>query len=242
MSTSTFRPARHVPAFALLAVAVTLATASLQAEPCALAMVAVNKPGFRAGATVPWTTAAAPDGTPFPPALRDCVAAAFDAWTTANARSGSGVRFVPGDGGIMVRLDNASRLVLPGGHAGAWTEVARGRDGALESAIVWLTADATILRRCEGATKAVLHELGHLHGLADTDRHRGPSVMNDFGGRDDERGHIPLAPTLCDAAQAARATARRGPAPPAAAYGPPPRRHGPPRADGAPGGGRGPAE
>jgi hypothetical protein len=180
--------------------------APLAASPCALAGVAPNKVGFRAGATVPWTVHGAPDGTPFPSHLRPCVAAAFAAWTAANARSGAGVRFEPGPGGIIVRFDNASRLVLTGAHAGAWMEVARGADGALESAIVWLAADPAVISSCEGVTKAALHELGHLHGLADTVRHRAASVMNDFGGADDGRRHIPLAPTPCDAAQAARAT------------------------------------
>jgi hypothetical protein len=44
--------------------------------------------------------------------------------------------------------------------------------------------------------------------LADNERRRGPSVMNNAGGANDVRGHIPLAPTACDAAQALRASRR----------------------------------
>lgn len=190
-----------------LALVLVLATAvAAPAQPCAAARPSVNKTGFRAGVTVPWTFAPSPGGAPFPGTIRGCVASAFRAWTLANAWAGSGIRFVPGHGGIQVRVDRGG-LMLPPRSAGGWSDGVRDADGFLERATIWLTADRDLIDSCDGVTKVVLHELGHLHGLADNPRRRVPSVMNAVGGPDDRRGRVPLTPTLCDAAQAAVATA-----------------------------------
>jgi len=116
------------------------------------------------------------------------------------------VRFVPGQGGIVVRFDKAGGLVIPERRAGGWTEPVRSTDGLLTQANIWLSADERLLDSCEGLTKTLLHELGHLHGLADREALAGPSVMNRVAGKNDRGGAIPIAPTMCDAAQARRAS------------------------------------
>ncbi len=180
---------------------------SAHAERCDASAPAVNKTGFRPGTTVFYGVADSPDGTPFPGRMRACLARAFDAWTTANAWAGSWVRFVPGPGGIIVRFDAEGGLVLRPGRAGAWTDAARASDGYLDAANVWLTRDPDILTTCRGVTKVMLHELGHLHGLADVRTPGTRSVMNPLGGPDDHDQLVPMAPSRCDAAQAAEASA-----------------------------------
>jgi hypothetical protein len=59
-----------------------------------------------------------------------------------------------------------------------------------------------VLDSCEAITKTVLHELGHLHGLADNARFTGPSVMNGYAGKNDAGAQLPMTPTRCDAQQA----------------------------------------
>lgn len=191
---------------AMVATAALAVAAPLGAQPCAPARPGVNKPGFRAGATIPWTTGDAPGGTPFPEEMRSCVARAFAAWTAANRAAGSLVRFTPGEGGIIVRFDKPGGIVLTDRRAGAWTNGVRGADGALERACIWVTSDASLVASCDAVTKIVMHELGHLHGLADNRRNRGLSVMNRAGGPDDRRGLLPFVPTSCDATQAAAAS------------------------------------
>lgn len=186
--------------------ALVLSVVRVDGQPCAPARPEVNKPGFRAATTVPWTTGDAPGGTPFPEEMRACVARAFDAWTSANRSSGSLVRFTPGEGGIIVRFDKPGGLILTDRRAGAWTNGVRGADDALERACIWITSDPSLVAACDAITKIVLHELGHLHGLADNRKHRGLSVMNSAGGPDDRRGRLPFVPTDCDATQAAAAS------------------------------------
>ena len=178
----------------------------VEAERCGSSAPSVNKMGFRPGATISFQTAPAPDGMPFPAGLQACVTRAFDAWTTANAWSGSWVRFTPGPGGIVVRFDSAGGLVLPPKRGGAWTGAVRADDGFLEGATVWLTRDPGVVSTCHAVTKVMLHELGHLHGLADIRTRPGRSVMNALGGGDDRGGRVPMAPTRCDAAMAAVAS------------------------------------
>jgi hypothetical protein len=211
------RPSTRVHHLARLFVTVAVLSLTLQAaraagEPCGPASPAVNKPGFMMGATVPWTTGPSPGGAPFPEEMRACVARAFDAWTAANQAAGSDVRFISGEGGLVVRFDKPGGLILTGRQAGAWTDGVRGSDGGLERACIWITSNPALVAACDAVTKIVMHELGHLHGLADNRFNRGPSVMNRAGGPDDLRGRLPAAPTECDAGQAAaasRATARR---------------------------------
>jgi hypothetical protein len=165
----------------------------------------INKVGFRPASTVYYDVAAAPDAVPFPDDMRACVDRAFEAWTTANAWSGSWVRFAPGPGGIVVRFDARGGMVLHGKQAGAWTEGVRSADGYLEGAMVWLSPDPRVVTTCRTVTKVLLHELGHLHGLADFRTSAGRSVMNPLGGPDDRGRRVPMAPTRCDASQAAGA-------------------------------------
>lgn len=187
--------------------ALGLLAPSAHAERCDASGPAINKTGFRPATTVFYDVAPSPDGTPFPGRMRECLDRAFDAWTTANAWAGSWVRFVPGPGGVVVRFDVEGGLVLRRGRAGAWTDAARAPDGYLDAANVWLTRDPDILTTCRGVTKVMLHELGHLHGLADVRTPGVRSVMNPLGGTDDHDQLVPLAPTRCDAAQAAAASA-----------------------------------
>jgi hypothetical protein len=182
------------------------ATADLVEGEARCRVPAVNKRGFRPHAVVAYTVAPSPGGTPFPPHHSACVDRAFDAWAAANAASGLNVRFVRGTGGIVVRFDRRDGLALPQGKGGAWTDPVRGKDGYLEQAIIWLSSDVRLLDSCDGITKLTLHELGHLHGLADAGVYRAPSVMNRAGRRNDAGGRIPLAPTSCDAEQARRAS------------------------------------
>jgi hypothetical protein len=169
----------------------------------------VNKLGFRPHATVPVTVMPSPSGRPFPPAVLACVWRAFDAWTAVNAQTALDVRFVPGEGGIVVRFDD-ERHLLPKHVAGAWSHGERAHDGALVGATIWLTPNEKVLDSCDGVTKTVLHELGHLHGLADHSGPAGATVMNHLGSKNDRGGRLPMAPTACDAAQAALASASLG--------------------------------
>ncbi len=186
--------------------ALVLSVVQVDGQPCAPARPEVNKPGFRAGATVAWTFGDSPGGTPFPQPMRACVTRAFDAWTDANRSSGSHVRFTAGEGGIIVRFDKPGGLILTDRRGGAWTNGVRGADDALERACIWITSDPSLVAACDAVTKIVLHELGHLHGLADNRKNRGLSVMNSAGGPDDRRGRLPFVPTNCDATQAAAAS------------------------------------
>lgn len=180
--------------------------AGLAAQPCGMARPAVNKAGFRPGLTVTWRVGPSPAGHDFPAELVPCVARAFEAWTAANAATGIDVRFVPGRGGVTVRLDDPGGRVLGAKQAGGWNAEVRDGGGGLVGANVWLTSNPRLLRTCDGVTKATLHEIGHLHGLADNPRRRAQSVMNNAGGPDDRRGRLPLTPTRCDAEQAASAS------------------------------------
>ncbi len=193
-------------ALAAAAAAVLSSVVSAASQPCAPAMPSVNKPGFRAGATVSWNFGNSPGGTPFPEEMRVCAARAFEAWTAVNRASGLDVRFTRGDDGIVVHFDKPGGLILTDRRAGAWTNGVRGGDGALERASIWITSDQTLVATCEAVTKIVLHELGHLHGLADNRWNHGRSVMNNPGGPDDHRSRLPLVPTDCDATQAAVAS------------------------------------
>ena len=161
----------------------------------------INKSGFRPRATIAYAVAPSPRGVPFPTDRLACVWRAFQAWTDANVESELGVRFVPGPGGIVVRFDDPSGL-LPRSAAGGWNSPVRGADGSLEGAEILLSSDVAVLDRCDGVTKVVLHELGHLHGLADRSDRNGLSVMNDGIRKNDGGGRLPLRPTSCDAAQA----------------------------------------
>lgn len=176
------------------------------AQTCVAGAPRVNKPGFRPSATIVYAVAPSPSGRPFPDAMVPCVERAFDAWTAANAQSSLGVYFVPGPGGIVVRFDDLRRM-LPRDVAGAWMNGARGSDGALEAAEILLSPNPAVLDSCLGVTKTVLHELGHLHGLADHRGRKGSSVMNNLGRKNDRGGRIPTAPTACDALQASSASA-----------------------------------
>lgn len=178
----------------------------LQAEICRGEAPGVNKPGFRPHSTVAYALVDSPAGRPFPAAAIPCAWRAFQAWTAANVETLLDVRFVPGPGGITVRFDD-ERGRLPDRVAGGWTDGERAVDGALERATIWLSPDRRLMDSCVAITKAVLHELGHLHGLAD---HRGPNgstVMNDFERKNDRGGRVALEPSICDARQAVRASA-----------------------------------
>lgn len=172
---------------------------------CDAAAPGVNKPGFRPGQIVAYALLASPGGEAFPADMVACVERAFDAWSTANLSSGLDVRFIAGAGGIGVRFDKPGGLALPPRRAGAWNHEVRGADGALERALIWLSGDRALMEACEAVTKVMLHELGHLHGLADNEGADGPSVMNRARGKDDRGGWLPTAPTRCDARQARRA-------------------------------------
>lgn len=177
------------------------------AQTCATgAAPRVNKAGFRPAATIPYTVAPSPKGQRFPDAMVPCVERAFDAWTAANAESSLDVRFVPGVGGVVVRYDDV-RGLLPHDVAGAWMHPTRASDGALEGAEILLSPYANVLDSCLGVTKTVLHELGHLHGLADHRGPRGSSVMNSLSRKNDRGGRMAKAPTACDALQASSASA-----------------------------------
>lgn len=178
----------------------------LQAQTCQGATPVVNKPGFRPNSTIAFALVGSPNGRPFPLDAIPCVWRAFQAWTAANAETMLGVRFVPGPGGVRVRFDDDGGL-LPDRVAGGWTDGERDVDGALVGATIWLSPDRRLMDSCTAITKAVLHELGHLHGLAD---HRGPhgsTVMNDFQWKNDRGGRVAPEPSRCDAVQAARASA-----------------------------------
>lgn len=179
------------------------------AQTCAAGGPKVNKPGFRPNTTVQYMVAPTPSGQPFPADRLACVARAFEAWTLANQESSLAVRFEYGEGGIVVRFDDARHL-LPADVAGAWSDGERDGDGALERAVIWLSPNEKVLDSCEGVTKTVLHELGHLHGLADHRGRRGTSVMNSLRRKNDRGEGLPLMPTRCDALQASTASVRRG--------------------------------
>lgn len=175
------------------------------AQTCQGAAPRVNKPGFRHRQTITFSVAASPTGEPFPDDRRACVWRAFQAWNEANAATALGVTFVPGPDGVVVRYDR-HRGKLADRVAGAWYEVERSDDGALEQAEIWLSPDRRLVDSCDGITKIVLHELGHLHGLADELGQDGATVMHHPREKNDRSGRIPLLPTACDAAQAVAAS------------------------------------
>lgn len=177
------------------------AAAPGQAQTCPTSAPSVNKPGFRDHQIVAFSVAPSPGGAAFPDEMRACVWRAFQAWNAANAAAALDVVFVPGHGGVVVRYDERDGL-LPERAAGAWQEVSRGDDGALEQADVWLSPDRRLIDSCEAVTKVVLHELGHMHGLADAHGDGAPTVMNHPVEKNDRSGRMPLTPTACDAAQA----------------------------------------
>lgn len=189
----------------LVGLLVTAAVAPGEAQTFSGTSPRVNKPGFRPQQTVAFAVAPSPSGEAFPPEMLACVWRAFQAWNDANATTSLDVTFVPGPGGVVVRYDHA-RAVLPARAAAAWREEGRAADGALERADIWLSSDRALLDSCQGVTKVVLHEIGHLHGLADEADHRGPTVMNHPLDKNDRSGRLPLAPTACDAAQAVAAS------------------------------------
>ena len=162
----------------------------------------VNKRGFRPGAVVAYMTAPASGGAPSPAAFVPCVRRAFEAWTRANTRTGLRVAFAWGPGGIVVRMDDPGGRLLSEETGGAWSGPGRDAEGYLERADIWVTSDPALVDGCEGVTKIVLHELGHLHGLADRLVPRGRSVMNRAVRKNDVGQRIPLGPTPCDAARA----------------------------------------
>jgi hypothetical protein len=193
----------------LVSLAVVVSPSVSGAGDCHFASPLVNKRGFRPNSTVTYALAGSPSGDPFPADKAGCVQRAFDAWTRANVRTKLNVRFVPGDGGIVVRFDTHGGLVLLPGKGGAWSRPVRSAEGFLEQATIWLSSDTGILDSCEGLTKVTLHELGHLHGLRDNTRYRGPSVMNRALHKNDEGERIPVSPTMCDSVQARHASTRR---------------------------------
>jgi hypothetical protein len=195
---------RRLTLFVCLLVAV--AGAQAQAQTCRGAAPRVNKPGFRPRQAVAFSVASSPESRPFPADKLACVWRAFHAWTAANASTTLGVRFVHGPDGIVVRFADVENP-LPPYVAGGWTDGEREDDGALRRANIWLSSDERLLDSCDGVTKVVLHELGHLHGLADESLHPGSSVMNSIAAKNDRGNRIPLAPTACDAAQAVVAAA-----------------------------------
>jgi len=197
------------PRFArlMLAVAFAASAGNAAAGPCIGTAPGANPAGFRPQARIHYRIVASPDGTPFPDEWRVCVQRAFDAWTRANTFTSLGVHFVPGEGGVVVRRDNLAGLVVPRGRAGGWSAAEHGPDGYLDVAMVWLTANTKLLDSCDGVTKVMLHELGHLHGLADSDAPHVLSVMNGAARKNDRRGRLPLLPSACDAAGAAAASA-----------------------------------
>ena len=166
----------------------------------------VNKQGFRPHSVIAYAVGPSPGGRPFPTEHEPCVDRAFAAWTAANGQSGLQVRFVRGTGGVIVQFDRPGGLALRQGKGGAWSDGVRGADGYLERAVIWITGERRLIDTCEGITKVLLHELGHLHGLRDTAAYHGPSVMNRAARRDDAGGRIPLAPSRCDALQAREAS------------------------------------
>ena len=195
---------RRLTLFVCLLAAV--AAAPGEAQTCRGAAPRVNKQGFRPQQTVAFSVAPSPDGRPFPADKLLCVWRAFQAWTEANAATALGVRFVHGMDGIVVRFVDVEKP-LPRYVAGGWADGEREDDGALRRASIWLSSDERVLDSCNGVTKVVLHELGHLHGLADESLHPGSSVMNSVLAKNDRGNRIPLAPTACDAAQAVLAAA-----------------------------------
>jgi hypothetical protein len=195
----------------LLLVCATIAVLSVPAfavdnESCTLP--AVNKQGFRPGATVTYSLGTSPDGKPFPEHQIKCVQRAFDAWSRANSATELNVRFVLGTGGIIVRRDRPGGLALRPKAGGGWTLPIRSEDGYLERATIWLSSNPIIVDSCDGITKVILHEVGHLHGLADNGNRSSlsTSVMNRANGRNDKGESVPMAPSACDARQALNAS------------------------------------
>ena len=193
----------------LICLAVVIATDAIAAGSDRCGMPTVNKQGFRPGPTVMYTVGPSPDGTPFPASRIKCVQRAFDAWSDANSATSLNVRFVRGHGaGIFVRRDKSGGLALQNKRGGGWMQPKRSEDGYLEGATIWLSSDPKLVDSCDGITKVLLHELGHLHGLGDNGRYLDTSVMNKASGRNDRGNRIPLSPSTCNAVQALNASAR----------------------------------
>ena len=77
----------------------------------------------------------------------------------------------------------------------------RSDDGYLEKATIWISSNPALVDSCLGVTKVVMHELGHLHGLAENAFSEHETVMNRARGRDGKGNRIPMSPSACDAVQ-----------------------------------------
>jgi len=71
-------------------------------------------------------------------------------------------------------------------------------DGFLTKAVLFFSNDTSLISGWDGYNLAARHELGHTMGLGETNGQNGESVMNAWGGPNDERGWQSRYITPCD--------------------------------------------
>src|SRR5262249_39034697 len=117
----------------------------------------------------------------------DCVRTAFSRWQAADGTSGLNAVFAEGSPPKIT----LTKVDLQPPNAGGITSPSRDGDGYVIGFGMQFTNHTDLLQSCDGFLKVTLHELGHGHGLGDTQGTQGSSVMNQMSGPDDGGGNIP---------------------------------------------------
>jgi hypothetical protein len=133
-----------------------------------------------------------------------CVSDAFWTWNTALRQSQHRIQFRQ----VSIRAAQITvmRAPLAVNVGGGLVDTRVDENGHFKSTGLAVTSYADVVSSCAGIYKIVLHEIGHILGLADMTYNKFsaerpvPSVMNTMGGANDEREFIPTFPTSCDVA------------------------------------------
>ncbi len=151
----------------------------------------------------------------------EAVARAFERWTIANKSSGLNTSFVPAQAGEIQDITVRKGAIPPKNGLPVGAQTSPGdvdANGFISGASITITTDTSILSNGEGYLKAMLHEIGHVVGLADASGDHGSSVMNQLSRRpppfaiaNDPNGNIPTDVTSCDQDKALRAVSRSWP-------------------------------
>jgi hypothetical protein len=141
----------------------------------------------------------------WPSDLKSCVEQGISKWNSAWGANGSGTHFSPVPASQPPNVTFV-RTLIGGTSAAATTARTRDSQGYGVGFGTQFTTNTNLLSSCTGYLKATLHELGHASGLNDASGSGGSSVMNQFGGKDDGGGKLPVDVTACDKNRARVAT------------------------------------
>ena len=141
---------------------------------------------------------------------------AFGKWTTADFTTGLNITFSGPQASPMLILHTGDLPPKNGKPVAAGIpngDVHINQNGFIQSAVIFWTTNTTVLSSYEGFYATALHEIGHLHGLDDTNGKLGESVMNQMSTKDDTARFLSRAVTTCDRAKAFDAPTRQWPQP-----------------------------